>query len=258
MEIKGKVHCFFEQSGTFKNEFIKLGIPAEDYDIQNNFGQTDNKIDLFAEIDRAYDNLTRQDKTKQNKTSVFDSIDPCQDLIIAFYPCIYFSAVSQMEFSLNCHNYKGWSDLKKIDHIINRSREREEFYERLIRFCGICIEKGYRMILENPWSMQTYLKANFIKSPDVVDMNRMERGDYYKKPTAYWFWNCEPTHGKSYQNDKEQKTIMKAKGGIKAGICSEERSLISSDYARNWICDFILGKYQENISSPALFDMDSL
>lgn len=36
MEIKGKVHCFFEQSGTFKNEFIKLGIPAEDYDIQNN------------------------------------------------------------------------------------------------------------------------------------------------------------------------------------------------------------------------------
>ena len=21
MEIKGKVHCFFEQSGTFKNEF---------------------------------------------------------------------------------------------------------------------------------------------------------------------------------------------------------------------------------------------
>ena len=47
MEIKGKVHCFFEQSGTFKNEFIKLGIPAEDYDIQNNFGQTDHKIDLF-------------------------------------------------------------------------------------------------------------------------------------------------------------------------------------------------------------------
>ena len=45
MEIKGKVHCFFEQSGTFKNEFIKLGIPAEDYDIQNNFGETDHTDD---------------------------------------------------------------------------------------------------------------------------------------------------------------------------------------------------------------------
>lgn len=54
MEIKGTVHCFFEQSGTFKNEFIKLGIPAEDWDIQNNFGQTDHTNDLFAEIESAY------------------------------------------------------------------------------------------------------------------------------------------------------------------------------------------------------------
>jgi hypothetical protein len=41
MKNINKAHCFFEQSGTFKNEFIKLGIPAEDYDIQNNFGETD-------------------------------------------------------------------------------------------------------------------------------------------------------------------------------------------------------------------------
>ena len=53
-----KVHCFFEQSGTFKNEFIKLGISAEDYDIQNNFGQTDHVIDLFKEIETEYNNLT--------------------------------------------------------------------------------------------------------------------------------------------------------------------------------------------------------
>lgn len=45
-----KVHCLFEQSGTFKNEFIKLGINAYDYDIQNEFNQTDYVIDLFKEI----------------------------------------------------------------------------------------------------------------------------------------------------------------------------------------------------------------
>lgn len=54
MTIKGKVHCLFEQSGTFKNEFIKLGIPAEDYDIQNNFGQTDHVVDLFEEIEKKF------------------------------------------------------------------------------------------------------------------------------------------------------------------------------------------------------------
>ena len=44
-------HCLFEQSGTFKNEFRKLGYEAYDYDIQNEFGETDHVIDLFAEIE---------------------------------------------------------------------------------------------------------------------------------------------------------------------------------------------------------------
>lgn len=48
-----KVHCLFEQSGTFKNEFIKLGIQAEDYDILNDFGETDNVVDLYEQINIA-------------------------------------------------------------------------------------------------------------------------------------------------------------------------------------------------------------
>ena len=47
-------HCLFEQSGTFKNEFKKLGIKAYDYDILNEFGETDYEIDLFGEIEQAY------------------------------------------------------------------------------------------------------------------------------------------------------------------------------------------------------------
>lgn len=54
MEISGKVWCMFEQSGTFKNEFRKLGYDAVDLDIQNNFGETDRVVDLFSEIENAY------------------------------------------------------------------------------------------------------------------------------------------------------------------------------------------------------------
>ena len=158
---------------------------------------------------------------------------------------------------MNCVNYRSLSDLEKINKIIERTENRKEYFERLMKFVYVCIAYKIRMIFENPWSEQTYLKSNFLKVPDIVDMNRMERGDYYKKPTAYWFWNCEPTHGFTYQNDKEQKIIMKAKGGTKAGLCSEERSMISPDYARNFICDFILGKYQPKISGPTLFDIDN-
>lgn len=47
-------HCLFEQSGTFKNEFKKMGVQAYDYDILNDYGETDYQIDLFAEIEKAY------------------------------------------------------------------------------------------------------------------------------------------------------------------------------------------------------------
>ena len=49
MEVK-KIHLLFEQSGTFKNEFKKLGYEAYDYDILNDFDETDCQIDLFQEI----------------------------------------------------------------------------------------------------------------------------------------------------------------------------------------------------------------
>lgn len=84
---------------------------------------------------------------------------------------------------------------------------------------------------------------NFVP-PTLVDKNRMERGDFFVKPTAYWFFNCEPTHGFSYQNDKEQKIINKCARSHGDGLCGGERSLMSTDYARNWICDFVLGKKQ--------------
>ena len=234
MEIKGKVHLMFEQSGTFKNEFKKLGYEAYDYDIQNTFGETDYVMDLFHEIEQAYD----------NKPSVFDGFTS-DDLIVAFFPCIYFCATSQMAFYLGCTNYRCLRDEEKIEQILKRSDKRKEFYDKLIKFCAVCMKNKIRMIFENPWSEQTYLKANFIKAPDIVDMNRTIRGDYFKKPTAYWFFNCTPTYGESFQNDKPQKTIMKSRGANKPGVCSEERSMISPDYARNWICDFVLGKKQD-------------
>ena len=99
MEIKGKVHCFFEQSGTFKNEFIKLGIPAEDYDIQDHFGQTDHYDDLFQAIDDAFN----------GKPSLFDNITK-DDLIMAFFPCIYFCEKSQIAMTGYCVNYRKLSE----------------------------------------------------------------------------------------------------------------------------------------------------
>ena len=126
----------------------------------------------------------------------------------------------------------------------------------MLKLVGICEIKKLKLVIENPYSAFSYLKNNFVKKPSIIDKNRMERGDYYVKPTQYFFFNFEPTHGFTYQNDKEQKTIANASRGKCAGICSEERSMISDDYARTWIYDFILGKYQPDIMGETLFNLD--
>ena len=56
-----------------------LGYEAKDFDILNDFGETDEVIDLFEQIELAYD----------NEESIFDDMNE-DDLILAFFPCTRF------------------------------------------------------------------------------------------------------------------------------------------------------------------------
>lgn len=171
---------------------------------------------------------------------------------MAFFPCIYFSSFSQMDMCWTAVNNRS-RDLKvATDDILERSKERERFYALAIKMLAVAQIRGIRLIMENPWSMQTYLKANFVLPPTFIDRDRSIRGDNFKKPTAYWYINCEPTHGFTEQKPATTKRILDTKSASKKGLCSEERSMISPDYARNFICDFILGKEQVN-SQLSLF-----
>ena len=246
MKIDGKVHCFFEQSGTFKGEFIKLGIPAEDYDIQNNFGQTDHTDDLFKAIEDAYD----------GKPSLFDSITQ-DDLIMAFFPCIHFCDAKTMIFRGCSIFQKPWPLDKIMSRNIEMSQTRQHFYELLLKLVAVAHRRHIMLIIENPWndSGTTYLQNNFLQ-PTIIDKDRSKRGDYYVKPTAYWYINCEPTHGYSEQINPKPKIVYKQHGDKQVtGQCDEQRSMISPDYARNFICDFILGKEQEGLTQLKLFDI---
>lgn len=227
-------HCLFEQSGVFKKAFIERGIPAYDYDIQNEFGATDYVIDLFQEINKAFD----------YQPSIFDRIQQ-SDLIMAFFPCIHFCDAKTLIFR-GVHS----SQRKKEIYDIMRknipfSRDRQHFYEELLKLTVIIGERQLQMILENPWntSHMTYLQ-NYYPKPSLIDKNRALRGDYYVKPTAYWFFNREPTYGASFQ-DKNTKPLIvyKQKGEHQeTGVCDTARSAIHPDYAMNFISDFIFGE----------------
>lgn len=109
-----RAHLLFEQSGTFKRAFKNKGIEAFDYDIDNQFDETDFQINLFNEIEKA----------AQQKSSIFDDIKP-NDLVLAFFPCTYFSIQNNLIFNRTAKHLKALTD-DAIDLIVaERERERE-------------------------------------------------------------------------------------------------------------------------------------
>jgi hypothetical protein len=126
-----KVHCLFEQSGTFKNQLKQLGIDAEDYDILNEFGETDHVVDLFGEIEKAYD----------GEKSIFDSIGEC-DLVFAFFPCTRFESVIPIAFRGEQPQQKNWSDLKKLENSMKLHEELHQLYMLICKLFSICLRGG--------------------------------------------------------------------------------------------------------------------
>ena len=178
-----KVHCLFEQSGTFKNEFIKLGIEAYDYDIQNEFGQTDYVVDLYSHIRGGY----------IGNPSIFDSISK-EDLIMAFFPCIRFENQIMLWFRGQSFSQKTWSITKKMKHCMTLQDELTENYKLVNMLFILCEERGLKLIMENPYSEEHYLRRYWCYTPSIIDRDRRERGDFFKKPTQYWFLNCKPAN----------------------------------------------------------------
>lgn len=222
-----KVHCLFEQSGTFKNEFIKLGIEAEDYDILNDFGETDHVMDLFAEIKKGYN----------EEPSLFDAFKK-EDLIMAFFPCIRFEDQILLGFRGEMYQFKQWGDERKLEYDLQLHDELHELYVKVTQLTLIAIRKGIKLIIENPYTEQHYLTR-------YIDKDRRQRGDYYKKPTQFFFINCEPEHNfimepMVYHDGWSPIAFAHKNTSIANANRQVARSMISKDYANRFIREFVI------------------
>ena len=165
-----KFHCFFEQSGTFKNEFKKLGYEAYDYDILNDFNETDHIIDLFLEIEKAY----------RNESSLFDDISQ-EDTILAFFPCIRFEDQIQMCFRGTAFQCKNMTDKQKLEYDLKLHGELSRLYNLITKLAIVCIRKHIPLIIENPYSTTHYLVKYWAIPYSILANDRTKNGDYYKK-----------------------------------------------------------------------------
>lgn len=220
------IHCLFEQSGTFKNEFKKLGYDAKDYDIQNEFGETDYITDIYAEIRGGY----------EGKPSIFDDMSP-DDLIMAFYPCTRFECQIQLWLLGNNYAQKKWDEEQKLDYAMRVHKEVAEHYELISMLTMIAYRKNLRMVIENPFQEHHYLTRYWCVKPKIIDRDRTLDGDYFEKPTQYWFINFEPK-----QNIIFEPLDFVPKRRIDKFRNQTTRSMIHPQYANRFIRKYLIDK----------------
>lgn len=229
-------HCLFEQSGTFKNEFKKLGYKAYDYDIQNEFGQTDYVIDLFAEIRGGY----------EGKPSIFDNISQ-DDLIIAFFPCTRFESRIPLWFRGQAQQQKNWNVFQKLEYAMNLHNELHDFYLLISKLAWIAYKKGLKLVIENPYMQPHYLTTYWCLQPTIIDKDRTLNGDYYEKPTQYWFINFEPKYNWIFEPIEYVEKQIIAKVKKKDGLSVKtQRSMIHPQYANRFIREYLIDEVKEN------------
>ncbi len=239
--------CFFEQSGTFKKAFQRQGISAFDVDIKNNFGETDFCIDLFEEI---------RDAARGEKT-VFSEIGK-DDLIFAFFPCTRFSARVPLNARGEGAQMKDWSLQEKLTYSAKTVKEIVENYEVLCLLVEVCLQRELRLVIENPYTQPHFLTSYLPIKPVLVDVDRTERGDDFKKPTQYFFINCKPEHNLIFENISKPITKrIETTNGNRKHSRQEMRSMISPAYANRFIREFLLDAKKTAANLENLFSYET-
>lgn len=161
--------------------------------------------------------------------SLFDKVSP-DDLIFAFFPCTRFEARVPLLFRGQATQQKGWDNIQKLDYSIGLHRELHEFYVKLSQLCVVAYRKGLKMIIENPYTQPHYLTTYWCIKPSLIDKDRTQNGDYYKKPTQYWFINFKPKNNLVFEplEEVQIRTIARVKSTDKTSR-KTERSLMHNE-----------------------------
>ena len=226
-------HLLFEQSGTFKNVFIENGHKAYDYDILNDFGETDICIDIFREIELEYEAMMKGEKYN----TIFNQMNK-DDFIIAFFPCTHFCDANQLQYRLLIGGKKVDFDLRACERLIERNQERARYFEVFLKFCYICKQKGIKTIIENPASSGD---KNYLVMFSPIDVGYYEKdrtlfGDLFKKPTNFFAINFEMKEKfLMFTQIANKKVIYKDTQGM------TNRSMITKEYAQNFYKRFLEG-----------------
>ena len=172
---------------------------------------------------------------------------------MAFFPCVRFEAQIQLSMRGDAKQQLKWDMPTKLEYSMRLNNELNELYQLVSMLAHISFTRKLKLIIENPAGEQHYLTRYWCIRPSLVDRDRTIRGDYYAKPTQYWFINCEPQYNFEWfeQDDSDVYTISNPTGlAMKFGVTrTVARSMIAPKYAERFIREFILKKGEANAES---------
>lgn len=131
---------------------------------------------------------------------------------------------------------KDWNASQKLEYAIKFHDELNQLFKLICKLTIMCIKKSIPLIIENPYSSQHYLTRYWCIEPAVIDKDRRTNGDSFKKPTQYFFINCEPRGNILFEaiEEVEMKTVLKEN--------QVQRSMIHPQYANRFLRMHVLEK----------------
>lgn len=123
---------------------------------------------------------------------------------------------------------------------IKYHKELHQLYTIICKLVIVCCKKNIPIIIENPYSQEHYLTRYWACRATIIDEDRRTTGDKFKKPTQYFFINCEPKYNFIFEsvNIKENERVHLTNDKV-------ERSMISKDYANRFIREYLINE-EEN------------
>ena len=162
---------------------------------------------------------------------------------MAFFPCVRFEDQIVMSFQGTSYSMRNWDEQKKLEYDIKLHEELHELYTLVSMMAHISYKRGIRMIIENPYSEQHYLHRYWPLKPALIDRDRSKNGDYFKKPTQYWFFNCAPEQNLAFEmlEPVERRRVDDiCKNKIEGKGMKTSRSMIHPQYASRFIRQYIV------------------
>lgn len=170
-------------------------------------------------------------------------------MILAFFPCVRFENQVMLWFRGQNYAQRKWTLERKLQYDMKLMDELRDLYHIVNTLFLVCIQKGLRLVMENPYSEEHFLRRYWCYLPAIIDRDRRQDGDYYKKPTQYWFLNIEPKNNLLFEAVPDNaigtkdtiKTMSKEQyGKTGAKTAKVARSMIHPQYANRFIRKYLI------------------